>query len=73
MAPASPTQMAWRRRIESVLGVVAPALDLVLAAGDRLSRVVEPEDLDWTPPRSVSSASRPPAAVGPGPARPGAG
>jgi hypothetical protein len=66
VASPSPTQQAWRDRIEAVLGLVAPALDLVLATGERISRVVEPEDLDWTPPRTVSS-SAPPAAVGPGP------
>ncbi|HEV2062787.1 MAG TPA: hypothetical protein VGR12_08050 [Solirubrobacteraceae bacterium] len=43
----------WRRRIESGLAIVAPALDLLLAAGDRLSRAVEREDLDWVPPRQA--------------------
>lgn len=70
MASASPTQLAWRARIEAVLGLVAPALDLVLAAGERISRAVEPDDLDWAPPRTVSSSGRP-AAVGPGPRRDG--
>jgi hypothetical protein len=40
VAPPSPTELAWRRRIEAVLRVAAPALDLLLAAGDRLSRAV---------------------------------
>ena len=40
VAPPSPTQLHWRRRIEAALRVVAPALDLLLAAGDRVSRVV---------------------------------
>jgi hypothetical protein len=30
---------------------MAPALDLVLAAGERLSRLVEPEDVEYYPPR----------------------
>ena len=30
---------------------MAPALDLVLAAGDRVSRVVEREDTEYYPPR----------------------
>ena len=51
MAQPSPAQIVWRRRVESALAVVAPALDLLLAAGDRLSRVVERDDLDWVPPR----------------------
>jgi hypothetical protein len=65
VAPPSPTQLAWRGRIEAVIRLAQPALDLVLAAGERLSRAVEPEDLDWTPPRSVS-ASAPPARIEPG-------
>ena len=36
------------------------ALDVVLAVGDRVSRVVEPEDSDYYPPR-VSRRSEPPA------------
>jgi hypothetical protein len=41
VAPPSPTQLAWRRRIEADLRVAAPALDLLLAAGDRVSRAVD--------------------------------
>ena len=33
-----------RERFEAVIAFAAPALDLVLAAGDRLSRVAGPED-----------------------------
>ena len=51
MAQPSPAQLAWRRRVEAALAIVAPALDLLLAAGDRLSRAVERDDLDWVPPR----------------------
>jgi hypothetical protein len=53
MAQPSPAQLTWRRRIETGLALVAPALDLVLAAGDRLSRAVERDDLDWVPPRQA--------------------
>ena len=51
MAPPSPTQLAWRRRIEAGLRVAAPALDLLLAAGDRFSRVVArgDDELDMLP------------------------
>jgi hypothetical protein len=51
MATLSPAQRRWRSRIETVLRVAAPGLDLMLAAGDRLSRTVERDDLDWVPPR----------------------
>jgi hypothetical protein len=49
MTPPTPTQLAWRARVETVLRLAAPALDLLLAAGDRLSRIVEPDDT-WDPP-----------------------
>lgn len=53
MATLTPSQRAWRGRIEAVLHLAAPVLDLYLAAGDRLSRAVEREDLDWVPPRAA--------------------
>lgn len=53
MAMLTPAQRRWRHRIESVLRLAAPALDLYLAAGDRLSRIVERDDLDWVPPRTA--------------------
>ena len=49
MASLTPTQQAWRGRVEAGLRIVAPALDLLLAAGDRLARIVEPADT-WEPP-----------------------
>lgn len=57
MAPPTPTQLAWRGRIEAAIKLAQPLLDLVLATGDRVSRVVEREDLDWTPPRAVSTSA----------------
>jgi hypothetical protein len=51
MAPLTADQLRTRRRVESVIRVIAPALDLVLAAGDRISRVVEREDVEYYPPR----------------------
>jgi hypothetical protein len=38
--------------VETFIGIIAPALNLVLAAGDRLSRIVEPEDSEYYPVRS---------------------
>ncbi len=40
MAYRNPEQLARRRRIEALIGLAAPALDAVLYAGDRVSRVV---------------------------------
>jgi hypothetical protein len=51
MAPLTPGQLRTRRRFESVIRVMAPALDLVLAAGDRVSRIAEREDVEYYPPR----------------------
>ena len=56
----SPAQRAWRGRIEAALRLSAPALDLLLAAGDRLSRAVERDDLDWVPPRKALAPSETP-------------
>jgi hypothetical protein len=39
--------------------VMAPMLDVVLAVGERVSKVVEPEDSDYYPPR-VTRHSEPP-------------
>jgi hypothetical protein len=51
MAPLTPSQLRTRRRVESVIRVMAPALDIVLAAGDRVSRIVTREDVEYYPPR----------------------
>jgi hypothetical protein len=44
VAQLSSSQQLWRGRIEAGIRIVAPALDLVLAAGDRLSRVVDRDE-----------------------------
>ena len=51
MAPLSAEQLRNRRRIEGVIRLMAPALDLLLAVGDRVSRIVEPDDMEYYPPR----------------------
>ena len=51
MAPLTPDQLRTRQRIESLIRLAAPALDLVLAVGERVSRIVEPEDVEYYPPR----------------------
>jgi hypothetical protein len=44
VAQLSPTQLAWRGRIETGLRLAAPFLDLLLAAGDRVSRIADRDD-----------------------------
>jgi hypothetical protein len=40
----TPEQVRLRERSEGLIGLLAPALDLVLAAGDRISRIAGRED-----------------------------
>jgi hypothetical protein len=47
----TPSQVRTRRRVESVIRLMAPALDVVLAVGDRVSRIVERDDPEYYPPR----------------------
>ena len=55
MAYATPQQRIRRQRFERVIGLAAPVFDLVLAAGDRLSRVVGRDD-DYIPIRAPGEA-----------------
>ncbi len=65
MAPLNPDQVRTRERFETLIGVIAPALNLVLAVGERISRTVEPEDHEYYPPRT-SQAEPPPPSAPPG-------
>jgi hypothetical protein len=40
-----------RARVETMIRVLAPFLDLVLAVGERVSRVLEPDDPEHVPAR----------------------
>jgi hypothetical protein len=51
MPPLTASQLRTRRRVESVIRLMAPALDVVLAVGDRVSRLVERDDPEYYPPR----------------------
>ena len=58
MAQRTSTQLARRRRLEALIGVAAPALDLLLFVGDRVSRVAGRNDIDPEPPRRLDAAER---------------
>ena len=60
MAPLTPDQLRTRQRIEGLIKLAAPALDLVLAVGERVSKVVEPEDVEYYPPRVTRESPPPP-------------
>ena len=42
----TPDQLRTRQRIEGLIKVMSPALDVVLAVGERISRIVERDDPD---------------------------
>jgi hypothetical protein len=66
MAVRSPTQLANRARIERLIRIAAPALDLVLAAGERISRVAGRNQIDPEPSRrSLRAEVRTPLGGGP--------
>jgi hypothetical protein len=52
MAKLTPDQLRTRERVETVIRLIAPGLNLVLAAGERLSRIVEPDDPEYYPART---------------------
>ena len=67
VAPPSHKQVVWRGRIEAMLRVAGPFLDLVLAGGERISKAVDRDELEApAPPRTVSSSRSSRRRVGPG-------
>jgi hypothetical protein len=66
MAVRSATQLANRRRIEALVRLAAPALDLLLAVGDRVSRVAGRNEIEPEPSRrSLRAEVRTPLGGGP--------
>ena len=53
--PSTPQQSARRERVESVIRLAAPVLDLVLGVGERVSRLAGPKD-EYYPIRSATDA-----------------
>ena len=60
MAQLTPDQLRTRQRIEGLIRLAAPGLDLVLAVGERISKIVEPEDTEYYPPRVTRESAPPP-------------
>jgi hypothetical protein len=48
----TPEQRRRRDQVESFIRLIAPGLNLVLAAGERLSKIVAPEDDEYYPVRA---------------------
>ena len=61
MAALTPSQLRRRERVEALLRLLAPGLDLLLGVGDRVSRLVERDDVEYYPPRVASH--EPPAHI----------
>jgi hypothetical protein len=53
VAGLTPSQLQMRERIEGLIRLMAPGLNAILSAGDRISRIIEPEDHDYYPARPL--------------------
>lgn len=60
MTPLTPDQIRTRDRFETVIGLASPVLNAVLAVGERISRLVEPDDHEYYPPRATQAEPPPP-------------
>ena len=69
MAHRSQAQLALTRRIEGAIRLAAPLLDVVLFAGEQLSRVAGRNQVDPDPPRRLGAREIRTSIGGP-PARP---
>jgi hypothetical protein len=68
---ASPPNPRLRARIELMIGIAAPALDLLLAVADRTSRLLTRDDPDYLPPRMPHSGTSAPRGLAAYPVRAG--
>jgi hypothetical protein len=66
VATPNPEQLRRREQIESAIRLAAPALNLVLAVGERISRIVEPGDPEYYPPRVTTEEPPPKSSPAPG-------
>ena len=51
VAKLTADQIHKRERVETLIRLMAPGLNLLLAVGDRISRIVEPDDPEYYPAR----------------------
>jgi hypothetical protein len=64
VAHRTPSQLAWRRRVEAGIGLAAPLLNLVLYTGEQVSRVAGRNDVQPEPPRLGRRSERTPIGGG---------
>ncbi|MGI8596815.1 MAG: hypothetical protein ACR2LY_05960 [Thermoleophilaceae bacterium] len=60
METLSAAERRRRARVERVIRIMSPGLDLMLAVGDRVSRIVEREDPEYYPARVEGMELAPP-------------
>ncbi len=65
MAHRTPGQLALQRRIETLIRLAAPALDIVLFAGEQVSRVAGRNQIAPEPPRRIGDRDRRPTLAEP--------
>ena len=65
MANLTADQLRTRERVEGLIRLAAPVLNVVLAAGERLSRIVEPDDPEYYPARVDSVDPSAPSGANP--------
>jgi len=63
MAELSDPQLRLRERFEGLIAAAAPALDAILAIGERVSRVAQPGEDDYYPIRPGPDLTLPDEAV----------
>ena len=59
MSNLTPTQTARRDRVEGMIALAAPFLDVVLGIGERISRIAEPTDHEYYPIRPGGKVALP--------------
>jgi hypothetical protein len=65
VAHRTPRQLALRRRIEGLIRVAAPVLDVVLFAGEQVSRVAGRNEIGPEPPRRIGDREMRTSLAGP--------
>lgn len=63
--PSGSPNAVLRGRIETAIRVVSPLLDLMLAVGERVSRLLEPDDPAYLPARMQSDGESAPRGLRP--------
>ena len=65
MAELTPVQEATRSRIEGLIAVASPFLDVLLGVGERISRIAEPTDHEYYPIRPGPEPAEIPSGIEP--------